>query len=189
MKDGIISETVTETVLFRHADANVMAQVMPLLNAQELSRLLGLAELILARPSNEWSHGLLYAARNPNMPESHNGFLRLSPQTYQQINLNRQQGIINKIEIFLNKIAPEPKPAPQELKRIAKESFVEAYRHGIRTQPGFYSWAYFYYEFGGSFGNEPEMKEYLASGKGKSKDELLKIAQYRTVARLKNMGA
>jgi len=188
-QDGMISATATETVLFRHADANVMAQVMPALNMAELSRFLGPAELILARPSHEWGNGLLYAARSSNMPEPHNGFLQLSPQSYQQIILNRHQGIINKIEIFLDNIAPSPKPAPQEIKRIAKESFAEAYKNGIRAQHGFYSWAYFYYEFGGSFGHEPEMREYLASGKGQSKDELLKTAQYRTVARLKSMEA
>jgi len=188
-QDGIISATATETVLFRHADANVMAQIMPALNMAELSRLLGSAELILARPSNEWNHGLLYTTRSPNMSEPHHsGFLQLSPQSYQKITLNRHQGIINKIEIFLNKVTAHSKPHTQEIKRIARESFVEAYKNGIRTQPGFYSWAYFYYEFGEPFGNEPELREYLASGKGKSKDELLKTAQYRTVARLKNMG-
>jgi len=187
--DGIISETAIETVLFRHGDANVMAQVLPALDSTELSRLLGPAELVLVRPSNEWGGSILYATRNANMPQPDNGFLQLTPQTYQQITLNRHQGLVNKIEMFLSKITAHAKPAPQELKRIAKASYVEAYRNGIRTQPGFYSWAYFYYAFGGSFGNEPEMQEYFAANGGASKDALLKAMFYQNINNLKNMGA
>lgn len=41
-------------VLFRHADANVMAQVCPALDLPELRRLLGPADLLFSRPSWEW---------------------------------------------------------------------------------------------------------------------------------------
>jgi len=187
--DGVVSETATEAVLFRHADANVMTQVLPALNLAELSRLLGPADLILVRPSNEWGGGILYATHNLDMPQPDNGFLQLSPQTYQQIILNRHQGFVNKIEMFLSKITAHSKPAPQELKRIAKASYVEAYRNGIKTQAGFYSWAYFYYAFGSSFVNEPEMQEYFATNREASKDELLKAMFYQNIDNLKNMGA
>jgi len=165
MKDDVIADTATETVLFRHADANVMAQVLPAVNAVELSRLLGVAEFILVRPSDEWGGSLLYVARTADMPEPQRGSLQLSPQTYQQIILNRQQGIINKIEIFLDKFADKstqrPKPSPQELKRIARESYIEARKNGVNSEGGFNHWAWFYYASQGKFTKDVGVQNYI----------------------------
>jgi len=171
--DGVMSETATETVLFRHSDANVMAQVLPALNSSELSRLLGGAELVLALSSDEWGGHLIYAVRNDDMPDPHNGFLQLSSQTYQQITLNRHQGLINKIEQYLDKHVPTPKPTSQELKRIVRESFVEAKKNGIRTQAGFCSWAYLYYRSNGSFIKHHHVQERFNSNLSMSKDRLV----------------
>jgi len=95
--------------------------------------------------------------------------------------------IISKIEEYLAKFASLPKSSPQEPKRIARESFIEARKNGIKTLAGFYSWAYFYYSFGGSFGHTPEMQEYLAANKGISRDALLKSMLYQNVDNLKSM--
>jgi len=170
-QDGVISDTATETVLFRHADANVMTQVLPALNSTELSRLLGSAELVLARPSDEWGGRLLYAARSPDMPEPHNGFLQLTPQTYQQITFTRHQGIVNKIEHYLDKHAPAPKPAPDELKKIAKASYIEAYKNGVNSEGGFNRWAYLYCISKGQFAKDKDIQNYLREERHGSIDQ------------------
>jgi len=54
-----------------------------------------------------------------------------------KIILNRHQGILNKIEKYLEKFAPEPKLALLELKRIARESFIESYKNGLNSEGGY----------------------------------------------------
>jgi hypothetical protein len=52
-----------ERVTFRHADANVMAQVLPALDELQFARLLGPAGSILFTPADEWGGGLKRADR------------------------------------------------------------------------------------------------------------------------------
>ena len=44
-----------EQVLFRHADANVMAQVLPEMEDLQLARILGYARAVIIAPSDDWS--------------------------------------------------------------------------------------------------------------------------------------
>ncbi|WP_040856351.1 DUF4123 domain-containing protein [Phyllobacterium sp. YR531] len=54
---------VQERVTFRHADANVMAQVLPALDEEQFVRLLGPANSILFTPHEDWGGGLKRADR------------------------------------------------------------------------------------------------------------------------------
>ncbi|WP_162894665.1 DUF4123 domain-containing protein [Rhizobium terrae] len=66
------SVPATEThgaVLFRHADANVMAQVLPALNTVQITRVLGPANAVLFAPDADWTDGakaiVINRPRNP----------------------------------------------------------------------------------------------------------------------------
>jgi len=63
-----------EQVLFRHSDANVMAQVLPEMDELQLGRILGPADAVIFLPSEGWGETVMRF----EMPD-------LSPQTYAKI--------------------------------------------------------------------------------------------------------
>jgi Domain of unknown function (DUF4123) len=86
-----------ELVLFRHADANVMAMLLPLLDADQVSRLFGKASgLVLDAPD----HGGLKAYPRPqNLPDMSNGWLQIRPEQYEGLGGAYQASLLRKLQI------------------------------------------------------------------------------------------
>ncbi|RNF33565.1 hypothetical protein [Paracoccus methylarcula] len=95
-----------ELVLFRHADANVMAQVIPALNAAQLSRLLGPCRQILCAPGVEWADGVLSVDRLEDWPPPHSGPLRFDAETMRAMNEMRMEGSRRKVMSYLREVDP-----------------------------------------------------------------------------------
>lgn len=65
-------------MIFRHADANVMAQILPVMEAAQHARLLGPARVILFLPDVEWDCGIRRVDRPDSGPGARPGPLSIS---------------------------------------------------------------------------------------------------------------
>ena len=72
-----------EPALLRHADANVLAQLLSALVPQDLARLFGPAEAVLCAPAPVWSPapGPLVVPRSDDLPRPIDGIWRISPSS------------------------------------------------------------------------------------------------------------
>lgn len=91
-------EEITDThvsALFRHADANVMAQVFSGADLLEAARLLGPAERVLFAPEEHWSpdYDHITVERSEGWPEPRRGTLILSEPTMRRIEEVREAGM------------------------------------------------------------------------------------------------
>ncbi len=89
------SSETTVACIFRHADANVMAQVLSGLDPVEMARLFGPADSILFAPDGYWSKSgrAIEAKRPANLPKAPTGMLELSIETMARIADARSQGL------------------------------------------------------------------------------------------------
>jgi len=95
-----------ELVTFRHADANVMAQVLPALDASQQSRLLGSCNQIFCKPEPGWSKRAMRMVRPDNLAEPTSGPLRWTPQTMQNIHAYRMTISRQKVGAYLREVDP-----------------------------------------------------------------------------------
>jgi hypothetical protein len=79
------AEDTHEWVVFRHADANVMVQVLPALDSVQFARLFGPADTLLFTPDEEWGGGAKLVHRPNELPNPPSGPLRLHTQTVKRI--------------------------------------------------------------------------------------------------------
>ncbi len=141
------SEPDTHTlVLFRHADANVMAQVIPSMTDLELSRLFGPANRLLFDPSAEWSGapGCERIDVPQDLPVAPKGSLRLSHQTLAQIDQISDYASQKKIEAYLHEVAPEytAKLSQQELTDTVTQAGQIGRQIGLTTEYSHGLWAF-----------------------------------------------
>lgn len=175
-----------EHVVLRHADANVMAQVMPALSHTELMHCIGPADYVLFKPDNIWHTKLIHAQRDSNWSEAENTVLRISIPSYQKVISNREQGIINKIEKHLTNVIWEQNTSTTTLHNIAVNSFIEAKQNGIKTEGGFYRWSFFYYISNGEYFKYAQAKAFLTDKSiGSTVDERVKFLMKHIIKALK----
>ena len=91
-------EFVTEdeaAALFRHSDANVMAQVILSLNLREAVRLFGPTQAIMFEPEAHWRNGVDFAkfTREPDWPAPSPGMLRFSERSMGRLEEVREAGL------------------------------------------------------------------------------------------------
>ena len=96
-------------MLFRHGDANVMAQVLPALDGPQFARLFGPATAICFAPDPQWAPeaGDLVAPRPENPPPAAAGPLRLGEDVMERMDGLRIQSRRNSIAAYLKDVAPE----------------------------------------------------------------------------------
>lgn len=89
-----IAET-SVPVLFRHADANALAQVITSVNVDEASRLMGPASTLVCQPDAHWCKGLpfLHMSRDKDWPTPAPGMLSLSEGTMTRMEQRREDGL------------------------------------------------------------------------------------------------
>lgn len=92
-------------VLFRHADANVLAQVVPALNPTQLARLIGPGRRILGAPENGWADGMLALNRDEVWPAPYSGPIRLDCETMKRIESVRFRWLSIRTTAYLRRYA------------------------------------------------------------------------------------
>lgn len=97
-----------ELVIFRHADANVMAQVLPALDHDQCARLLGPCHEILCAPDEEWGGRVKRLKRaEGSTAEPPPGPLRWNPQTIRAIDEASFQPFDKKLAMALRQAHPD----------------------------------------------------------------------------------
>lgn len=155
-------------VVFRHADANVMAQVLYAMDAPELARFYGPADCLFFAPDPDWAGGRpwLQAPRPADLPAPARGALALSMPTIERMQAVRDARHRRRIATYLRKVAPEQTAGMDDAAlEVATAGFMaEAKTHGVRSESAMGRWGYLQLLTGGQMGRQPEVTDYLAKG-------------------------
>ena len=100
-----------EQVLFRHADANVMGQVLPEMDAPQLSRILGPTSAVIFAPDEVWGGQVMRVDAPPITPEALKEIkrkpLQLTTPTLDRIGDRNLNGSRRKIRRYLRDVAAD----------------------------------------------------------------------------------
>jgi hypothetical protein len=138
-----------ETVVFRHADPNVMASILPLLDAAQFSRLIGnAAGLVMNAPERG---GLKIAPRPENLPDPARGFLRLSDAQLKGLEAVELDKSRLRVARFLRETAPDETQALQEsqMRDLVLAAEARGNELGLQSEHSHFLWAYMYVTTGG----------------------------------------
>lgn len=151
-----------ELVVFRHADPNVMMQILPVLDLDQAARLFGPAKQILFAPAAIWGGGVK-RARRPNAKFSKARWLRLTQQNITDISNTRIQAARCRRVAAFRRSAPQLLAGMDEQKALA---FMERYEaqareRGLKTERGFFQWTYLMSASNGEFIRSPDIRAHL----------------------------
>lgn len=182
------SDLAFDTVLFRHADANVMAQTLPALDPAEMARVFGPATEILAAPDPDWIDGadLLHMARPDDLPDAPPGLLHLGAPTMARMAELRTLRANRITRGYLRRHLP---PAYQgwsdeTLDDVVVSSRASGQELGIRSKGGHQRWAYLVAVTEGKVVDQPDVRAFIQNG-DRSPDAQVREAMRETLATLR----
>jgi hypothetical protein len=157
-----------DALMFRHADGNVLAEVLPVLDAAQFSRIFGPANaLLFLAPDHPASDGsILRRAILPNdCPPAPAGMLRLSMEQMTGIEEIRFERSQLRIARYLRDVAPEQagRLSDSELSQSTARWMKEAQGHGVKSEASLGRWSYLQLASGGRFGSTPEVQRAMTS--------------------------
>lgn len=154
-----------ELVLFRHADANALAQVYAAVTVEEKARLYGPAQALLFKPSEDWSTGpeWSYLPRPEDLPPPRPGSLTLSEATAERLSEARVSQSQKKIVQYLQNVAPEQTAAMGEAQLNAQTRYFmdDGKQLGLKSEAALGRWCYLEMITGGHLGRDPETRRFL----------------------------
>jgi hypothetical protein len=133
-----------ELVLFRHADANVMAQVLPALDKPQSARLLGPCREILFVPDEEWGGNIRRLSHPGEDVKAPSGPLRWEPETMRAISERRMEGSRRKVMAYLREVDPGGTEglSDAELYRRIRSYEASGNELGLRSERAHMKWSY-----------------------------------------------
>lgn len=128
-------------VLFRHADANVMAQVAPALDPPQRARLLGPADRLLFAAGADW--GGLHEIEPIKGVQAPVGQLKLDGEAVGAVESQGRAATRRRVETHLREVAPEyvSSMTPPQLKALVARSEASGDALGISSEYGHGLWA------------------------------------------------
>lgn len=143
-RDTDIPESGFELVAFRHADANVMAQISSAFDWNGLSRLLGSSEAVLFTPEEDWSPKPMRVRRQDEMPVSYNGPLRIGRIELSNMARVRFEWLTRRTIKYLGEYASaRTQRVPEAKLKADVETWLrEAQALGVTEEPAFRKWCY-----------------------------------------------
>lgn len=165
-----------EMVLFRHCDANVMAQVLPSLTHANMARALGPASQILYSPDSGWAERPLRLMRSDDMPTPPSGPLKLSLAEVNGIEERRRLAARRRRITYLQETCPaETRGASrQELEEHIHISEETGKRLGLVSEGAHCRWAFMMCKTNGRIAQSADAHQFIGE-KGKSPDEQIKL--------------
>ncbi|MFC3971063.1 hypothetical protein ACFOVS_23665 [Rhizobium lemnae] len=165
-----------EMVLFRHCDANVMAQVLPSLSPANMARVLGPASQILCSPDTDWAERPLRLMRSDDMPSPPAGPLRLSLVEVNGIEERRRLAARRRRISYLQETCPAEtrgasRQALEEHIRISDET---GNRLGLVSEGAHCRWAFMMCKTNGRIAQSVDARQFIGE-QGKSPDEQIKL--------------
>jgi hypothetical protein len=156
-----------EAVLFRHFDGNVLAEVLPVMDAAQFSRFFGPANALMFyspdHPASNGSH-TRRAVLPDDVPPAVPGLLRLSDQQMRGIESARLDRASRRIANYLREAAPLQTQSfsDRELTLRAKQWATDARLHGVSSEAALGRWSYLELISGGAVGKSSEVKKLFA---------------------------
>ncbi|AUH65275.1 hypothetical protein CX676_14805 [Paracoccus zhejiangensis] len=163
-----------ELVIFRHADANALAQVIPALEPPQLSRLFGPCLQIVHAPDWEWAATRRIIDRPSALPQAPKGPLRLTPATIRKMEALRMAGSRRKVMTYLREVDPGGTgDLPDEfLYRQVLDYEASGDSIGLQSERAHMKWAYLMSITGGEAGNG-DVARRAFRGSGKHPDDAI----------------
>jgi Domain of unknown function (DUF4123) len=177
-----------ERVMFRHWDPNVLAAVMPQLDAEQFARIFGPCAYILI---NAPDHGGLKRIPRPDaLPPAPHGPLRLSPEQMEGLKAAMVHSSRLRIARYLKRNVPEHFSGIDDefLWGAAVASEKTADELGIETERGRARWAYVMMLSDGKAADVKEVRGFIRSGPA-SPDEQVSALMKHTAAALRGGSA
>ncbi|OLP43058.1 hypothetical protein [Rhizobium oryziradicis] len=173
-RDAQIPESGFEMVTFRHADANVIAQISSALDWNGLSRLLGPAENLLFAPEDDWSSRPMRVRRDEEMAPPYQGPLRIGRNEIKAMAAIRFKWLTRRTTNYLNEYAAERTQAIPETTLNANVGtwIREAQASGITEESAFRKWCYLQLLFEGKLNQSQFAQDFRKQNNtGMSADE------------------
>ena len=153
-----------EMVVFRHADTDVLAQVLPALDEHQFARLLGPASSVLFRSGSAWcdsSNGLVLGRRTAGATQPP-GPLRIDDDTKARIEDLR---LVGGTVAFLRDTNPEltQRLEAEHLRTLVHHWTRDGQARGMRSERAMWKWSYLNLVTGGTIGERSDMRSYLTS--------------------------
>lgn len=167
-----VDRSVDDVLLFRHADANVMAQILPVLPQRELGRLMGPAEAIRFVPDIVWSigHQHYFTSINTRSETPIGGMLRFDSSVMSSIETRRSVGVVRYLIVtcsdYLEKFG-------SDYKSMVIAAYHRAVSYGLETLEDLETFVQTECEFGPRFELRAghEEAEYILAHSDKSPSE------------------
>lgn len=178
-----------DLVIFRHADANVMAQVLPALNEPQFARLFGPANTIMFVPDEEWGGRFRRAERPDGSFRPATGPLKLDLDNITAIESARTLAFKRGIARYLRNVAPDQTKEMDnsKLNQLVDHSVADATAFGVKNQDAYYRWAYMNLLTNGKLSQNPAVKELMTTDAPEySPDRRVKLLMKHTLFQLKN---
>lgn len=163
-----------ERLIFRHADANVLMQVIPVLDEAQVATLFGPADQIMFAPDPLFGGGLKRARKGVDVPpESVMSLTRNNLDAMADVRLEASRR--KRVLLFRNATPHLLDGLNDEQALTCIERYEQQARaHGLRTERGFYQWAYLMSASEGRFIQSPEIRDHLKGGNpDKRLDEMM----------------
>lgn len=178
-----------DLVLFRHADANVIAQVLPALDASQFARLFGPASTILFVPDRDWGGGAKQAIKPDDLPKPPSGPLKLNTETVQRIESHRLfASRRHRMDYVRDTCRAETAGASDEMVaehiRISDETGKQL---GLVSEAAHCRWAFIMCKTNGRVLKTPEILRRISS-EGSSPDEQVRTFMVDMASALKASG-
>ena len=153
-----------QQVLFRHADANVMAQVLPVLSPKQLTRFMGPAQAVIFAPEEEWlMEGEVVRIENPKDTYNPNHPLKLSGEDMDAIEARRANILRYNVMSFLRDMLPDETEGmiDKDLYDYVVRTESSAEDIGISSLDGLSMWAYLSIRSNETSLTHPKFREYF----------------------------
>jgi hypothetical protein len=186
-----------DALMFRHGDGNVLAEVLPVLDAAQFSRVFGIAKaLMFLAPDHPASYGstVRRALLPADCPPAPPGMLKLSMEQITGIEAARFERSQQRIVRYLKDTAPRQTNQLGEKEVVAKAAIfmAEGRALGVRTEAGLGRWCYLQVITDGEMGRQRSVVDFvtkrnLGNNPGASAEERVEILMWMASEQARKM--
>jgi hypothetical protein len=178
-----------DALMFRHADGNVLAEVLPVLDAAQFSRVFGPAKALMFlapdHPDSDCST-LRRAVLPDNAPPAPPGMLKLSMEQMEGIEEIRFERVQKRTTEYLQRVGGDKLEGRSEaaLRRDADIWLKSGMAYGVKSECALWQWSYLQLYTRGRLGDVPGIDDYMRRWPGRP-DAKVDYLMSASIARLR----
>jgi Domain of unknown function (DUF4123) len=170
-------EETHEALMFRHGDSNVLAEVLPVLDAAQFSRVFGPARaLMFTAPDHPASDGsrLRRAVLRDDSPPAPPGMLKLSMAQMAGIEAARYERLNRRTADYLLRVGADRLDGRSEaaLRRDADIWLKSGMAYGVKSECALWQWSYLQLYTRGRLTEAPGLDSYMRRYPGRPDDKV-----------------